>query len=109
MLNINGVFWTIYEVSSNHPALKQPNGIITIGACDNTSHSIYINGSLNQYLFKKVLYHEIAHAVIFSYDVSLSEDEEELFSNLIATYGEEIIFQANKIFSNIKKKGTYNL
>lgn len=51
----------------------------------------------------KVLCHEITHAAMFSYNIELSLDQEELVADLIATYGEEIIFIANKIFRRIKR------
>jgi hypothetical protein len=46
--------------------------------------------------------HEITHAAMFSYNVELSPDQEELLADLIATYGDEIIFITNKIFKKIK-------
>jgi len=52
---------------------------------------------------KKVLCHEITHAAMFSYDVNLSIEQEELLADLIATYGEEIIEVTNRIFRKIKK------
>jgi len=39
---------------------------------------------------------------MFSYNVELSPDQEELLADLIATYGDEIIFITNKIFKKIK-------
>lgn len=44
------------------------------------------------------------NAAMFSYKIYLSSDQEELLADLIATYGEEIIFITNKIFKKIQKK-----
>ena len=55
---------------------------------------------------KKVLCHEITHAAMFSYNVFLSIEQEELLADLIATYGQEIIDITNRIFLRIKKTGT---
>ena len=55
-------------------------------------------------MLKKVLCHEITHAAMFSYDIVLTLDQEELLADLIATYGEEIIEVTNKIFSKIKNR-----
>lgn len=52
---------------------------------------------------KKVLCHELTHAAMFSYDVELNVDQEELLADLIATYGQEIIHTTNKIFSRLKE------
>lgn len=52
---------------------------------------------------KKVLCHELTHAAMFSYNVDLSIDQEELLADLVATYGQEIIDATNKIFTRIQK------
>ncbi len=53
-------------------------------------------------LLKKVLCHEIVHAAMFSYNVDLTLEQEELVADLIATYGEEIIEITNQMFKKIK-------
>lgn len=50
----------------------------------------------------KVLCHELTHAVMFSYNVELLPQQEELFADLLATYGLEIITLTNYI---LKKEG----
>ena len=39
---------------------------------------------------------------MFSYNIELTIDQEELLADLIATYGQEIIYITNKIFNKIK-------
>ena len=39
---------------------------------------------------------------MFSYNVKLTVDQEELLADLIATYGDEIISITNIVFSKIK-------
>lgn len=102
MIKINGETWRILLVSPNHPILYS-NGIYTLGACDNATHSIYINENLNSRKMKKVLCHEITHAAIFSYDVELTIEQEELLADLLATYGQEIIDITNEIFTKLKR------
>ena len=63
---------------------------------------IYINNKLSLEKVKQVLCHEITHAAMFSYDIQLTYDQEELLADLLATYGQEIIDITNKIFSKIK-------
>ncbi len=53
-------------------------------------------------LLKKVLCHEIVHAAMFSYNVELTLEQEELVADLIATYGEEIIEVTDQMFKKIK-------
>lgn len=39
---------------------------------------------------------------MFSYNVELTLEQEEIVADIIATYGEEIIEQTNNIFKKIK-------
>ena len=87
MININGEDWMVLFVSSNHPSLEISNGRTTIGACDDGKKCIYIQEGLSPTLTKKVLCHELTHAAMFSYNVDLSLQQEELLADLIATYG----------------------
>ena len=102
MFNINGIGWGIKLVSPNHPKLRRSNGSLALGACDDTTHLIYMSETIPEYKLKKVLCHEITHAAMFSYQVNMTIDQEELVADLIATYGDEIIFITNKIFKKIK-------
>lgn len=91
MLLINNTYWKISFVSPDFPLLRRKSGDYTIGACDNLTRTIYINNTLQGQLLKKVLCHEITHAAMFSYNVNLTLEQEELIVDLISTYGEEII------------------
>ena len=106
MFNINGIDWAIVKTSPNHHKLSRSDGTQTIGSCDNITKTIYLNENLTGAMLKKVLCHEITHAAMFSYNVTLTIEQEELLADLIATYGSEIIFITNKIFNKIKKLGT---
>lgn len=72
--------------------------------CSNMEKIIYINDELDIYMLKKVLCHEITHAAMFSYNVNLSIEQEEIIADLVATYGQEIIHITNLIFNRIKNK-----
>lgn len=103
MFNINGEDWRIVFTSPIHPALFRSDGSLTIGACDDATKTIYINEDLSPQKIKKVLCHEIVHACMFSYNVDLELPQEELLADLVATYGQEIIFTTNKIFNRLKE------
>lgn len=103
MFTINDINWDIKLVSNNHPQLQRSDGSWSIGACDNAAQTIYLCDCLTDKLLKKVLCHEITHAAMFSYGVNLTIDQEELLADLIATYGQEIIYITNKIFSRMLK------
>ena len=97
------------SVSANHPILQRSDLTFTIGCCDNSLKTIFICQGLDKLLFKKVLCHELTHAAMFSYDVVLSYEQEELLADLVATYGEEIVDITNDLFCRIhsckNKKG----
>ena len=76
---------------------------LTIGACDNLTKTIYINWNLSDRQFKKVLCHEVTHAAMFSYNVMLTIEQEELLADLLATYGEEVIDITNQVFNRMRK------
>lgn len=79
------------------------SGIYTLGSCDDPTSTIYINENVSNKKLKKVLAHELTHAAIFSYNISLKPEEEELIADLVGTYGEEIINNTNLLFKQIKK------
>lgn len=81
------------------------DGSYAIGACDDPLKTIFISNELESPLIKKVVCHEITHAAMFSYDIELSFEQEELLADLMATYGSEIIEVTNQIFTKMKIKG----
>lgn len=106
MFIINNVYWKLTFVPPDFPLLQRTNGDFTIGACDNLTRTIYINEVLQGALLRKVLCHEITHAAMFSYNVDLSVEQEQLVADLISTYGDQIIYITNKIFSKLNNLGT---
>lgn len=107
MFVINNEYWKVLFVAPNDVALLKPNGDFAIGACDDYSKSIFLSNALYGDLLKKVLCHEITHAAMFSYNVSLSLVQEELIAELMATFGEEIVEITNILFDYLKRKGSF--
>lgn len=104
MFLINNVYWKISFVPSHFPLLQKKDGTYTIGACDNLTRTIYLADNLFGQKLKKVLCHEITHAAMFSYNVFLSPQQQELIADLISIYAEEIIYTTNKIFIHLTNK-----
>lgn len=102
MININGEGWDIILVSWNHPSLLKDDGTYTIGCCDDITKCVYICENLNRDKFKKVLCHELTHAAMFSYNVYMTIEQEEILADLLSSYGQEIIDMTNHIFCRIK-------
>lgn len=100
-MQINQEYWSIAFVSPNHPALRRSTGGYTIGACDDNLKTIFISEGLSNWQMRKVLCHEITHAAMFSYNVDLELAQEEMVADLIATYGQQIIDETNRIFDDV--------
>lgn len=103
MININGENWRVLLVSPFHPQLQRSDGTWSIGACDDYYKTIYLSENLDTKTMKKVLCHELTHAAMFSYNIEMSYDQEEMFADLIATYGQEIVCKTNLFFTRIKE------
>lgn len=103
MITINGEEWRVAFVSPFHPALEKVDGTFSIGCCDDIKKTIYISHDLDDFYIRKVLCHELTHAAMFSYNVNLNYEQEELLADLIATYGQEIIDITNDVFKRIKE------
>lgn len=102
MFEINGEYWYVRFVDPDHPIFLMGNGEYTIGTCDDYTKTIYLANNLEGSLLRKVLSHEIVHSAMFSYNVYLSYEQEEILADIIATYGREIITNANEMFKRLQ-------
>ena len=59
---------------------------------------------MNAKYIEKVLCHELTHAAMFSYNIDLTLEQEEILADLIATYGQEIVHITNLVFKRITEK-----
>lgn len=107
MFIINGETWYIVFVPSNSFILYRSDGSLSIAMCDDDTKTIYISNQIKGNFLRKVLCHEITHAAMFSYNVNLTVDQEELLADLVATYGYEIIYITNEIFRKLKWESYY--
>jgi Zn-dependent peptidase ImmA (M78 family) len=101
---INGEIWKIFLISPFDFKLKRLDGQYTLGVCDNNKKIIYIADNLSEYYLKKVISHELTHAIMFSYNIFLNNYDEELFADLIATYGQLILDLTESIILQLKNK-----
>ena len=103
MYQINGKTWYIRLVRSDSPMLMRSNGSYTVGMCDRTTQIIYISNLLQGKFLRKVLLHEITHSAMFSYGIDMSVEQEEMFCDLLATYGDEIIGIVDNMFRTLSE------
>ena len=103
MYKINGITWYMIRVRSDSPMLMRSDGSITVGMCDRETQTIYISDALHGRFLRKVLLHEICHSAMFSYGIYMSVDQEELFCDLLSTYGDEIIAITDSVFKALSE------
>lgn len=103
MININGLDWQISLVEPYSPMLKRSDGGYTVGMCDRTEQTIYVSSALQGEFLRKVLIHEVCHSAMMSYGIIMSIEQEELFCDLIATYGDEIFEIADRVFAALNQ------
>ena len=103
MYQINGKTWYISLVQSESPMLMRSDRSYTVGMCDRNTQTIYISELLQGKFLRKVLIHEVCHSAMCSYGIDMSVEQEELFCDLVSTYGDEIIGIVDSIFRTLSE------
>lgn len=99
---MNGIYWKVISVHPMSNQLVDRTGTRTVAVTDWLSKTIYVSCNISGEFKKRVIAHEMGHAVCFSYNL-LSEiheccypskriQMEEFICNFVADYG-EMIFQ----------------
>jgi hypothetical protein len=101
--NINGTNWQVQYKNSNSSKLKRSDGTISLGVTDRDTHTIYLSSALHGYMERKVLIHEVCHAICMSYDVHLPIEQEEILCDFVATYGDEVFGIVNMILMAVRR------
>lgn len=101
---INGVRWGVRLVAPSHPMLLTPWKTHALGVCDKVTQTIYIDKTLSKQQLKETLCHEIVHATMYSYEIDLTYEEEEMVAELISYYGNEIVHLTKVVWNGIKMK-----
>ena len=100
MIRINGELWRVRLVSPQHPILYR-NGNPALGCCDDITKTIYISNIMSQSQIIKILCNEIVHDAMYSYDVNIPDDIEEIVADLFATYGNEIMYWSHLTYDKM--------
>ena len=103
IFSINGTIWQVQYKSSNSGELKRSDGTISLGVTDRNTHTIYLSNALHGYMQRKVLIHEVCHAICMSYDVHLPIEQEEILCDFVATYGDEVFEIVDMVLSAVKR------
>lgn len=105
IFNINGTIWHIQYKNSNSSELRRSDNTISLGVTDRNAHTIYLSDKLQGFMLRKVLIHEICHAVCMSYDIYLPIEQEEILCDFVATYGDEIFDIVDMVLGAVRRVG----
>ena len=103
IFNINGTIWQVQYKNSNSSELKRSDNVSVLGVTDRDTHTIYLSSALHGYMERKVLIHELCHAICMSYDVYLPIEQEEILCDFVATYGDEIFGIVDMILTVVRR------
>lgn len=100
---INGTNWRVQYKNPLSGELKRSDGTISLGVTDRNTHTIYLSSALHGYMQRKVLIHEVCHAICMSYDVYLPIEQEEILCDFVATYGDEVFSIVDMILGAVRR------
>ena len=97
---LNGIEWGINFVSHSNEHILHANGF-----CSYEENNIYIARDLKESKMRKVIIHELTHAVEYSFGLRdrASDDKHEDLANFLMFYGDLIINITNDIMNRINK------
>lgn len=103
VFEINNVKWSVVSVMPSSDCLRRSDGSFTVGVTDNTTHCICLSNRLVGGFKRKVLIHELCHAVCMSYDIHIPLEQEEFLCDFVATYGDELFDMVDMMVGEIRK------
>lgn len=103
VFEINGVKWSVVSVAPSSNCLRRSNGSFTVGVTDKTTHCICLSNRLVGGFKRKVLIHELCHAVCMSYNIHIPLEQEEFLCDFVATYGDEVFDIVDMMVGEIRK------
>lgn len=104
---INGTDWRVQYENPLSDELKRSDGTISLGVTDRNTHTIYLSDKLQGFMERKVLIHEVCHAICMSYDVYLPIEQEEILCDFVATYGDEVFGIVDMVLGAVRSDRYY--
>lgn len=96
---INGIRWSIISVPHFSDCLRRSDGSFTVGVTDNSTKTICLSNRLSGAYRRKVLIHELCHAVCMSRDIYIPIEQEEFLCDFVASYGDEVMGIVDRLLS----------
>ena len=105
IFHINGTMWQVQYKNSNSSELKRSDKGEEVGGSDRNREKIYLSNDLRGVMQRKVLIHEVCHAICMSYDVYLPIEQEEILCDFVATYGDEVFDIVDMVLGAVRRVG----
>lgn len=102
MFMMNGIDWSVRFVNPQSDKLRRSDGSLTCGVCDFSDRCIYLSDMLQGGFLRKVFIHEVCHSAVFSYEISMSVEQEEFLCDFVATFGDEIFEVVDSLFMALR-------
>ena len=103
VFSINDTIWRVQYVNANSSELRRSDNVSVLGVTDRNTHTIYLSNALHGHMERKVLIHEVCHAICMSYDVHLPIEQEEILCDFVATYGDEVFGIVDMILGAVRR------
>ena len=100
---INGTMWQVQYENPLSGELRRSDNVSVLGVTDRNTHTIYLSNALYGHMQRKVLIHEVCHAICMSYDVHLPIEQEEILCDFVATYGDEVFGIVDMILGAVRR------
>lgn len=98
-IEINGIRWSVITVPHLSDCLRRSDGSFTVGVTDNSLKTICLSNRLEGVYKRKVLIHEICHAVCMSEGIHIPIEQEEFLCDFVASHGDEIFSIVDRLLS----------
>ena len=107
IFNINGTNWRVQYENPLSGELRRSDNVSALGVTDRNTHTIYLSSVLHGHMQRKVLIHEVCHALCMSYDVYLPIEQEEILCDFVATYGDEVFSIVDMVLGAVRSDRYY--
>lgn len=101
MFWINGEQWRIKFVHPYNTTLIRSDGSYARAVTDDNDKTIYISNKEYGNQLRKIIIHEICHALLFSLNIYMTCEDEEILCQVFENYGSLVYMISRNIFCKL--------
>ena len=103
IFEISGTIWHVVFKNPSDGQLERSDGTISVGVTDRNTRCIYLSSALQGKFLRKVLIHEVCHAICMTYDLYMPIEQEEYLCDFVATYGDQVFDIVDGMINAIRR------